>query len=131
MIFFAFSVNINMIRWKCMTAIWRAKISSMITLCGWLKWLQTLLGLGMKFLFENVLFLAWFKFNISCSHIYFVSNPSIEGDTPFVSIKSSDEVYCQEMSNAPTTSVTANIKEQVHYNTWRAVEAIYKSLNVL
>lgn len=59
-----------------------------------------------------------------------ISDPSIEGDTPFVSCKSSNEIFCQEISNAPTSSITYDIKEQLRYNTWQEIEEIYNGLNI-
>lgn len=56
------------------------------------------------------------------------SNPSLEGDTPFKACGSSDVIYCQEISNSPRSSVTDNIKEQLHYETWREIENIYNNL---
>lgn len=65
------------------------------------------------------------------SNILYSSNPSIEGDTPFQSSESQDEIFCQEISNDPTSSVTTNIKEQLHYDTWREIEQIYKKLQIV
>lgn len=56
------------------------------------------------------------------------SNPSIEGDTPFKPCKSSTDIFCQEISNNPKSSVTNNIKEQLHFDTWREIEQTYKEL---
>lgn len=57
------------------------------------------------------------------------SDPSIGGDTPFKSCRSSNEIYCQEVSNSIKTSVTNNIKEQLHYDVWLEIENLYKTLN--
>lgn len=54
----------------------------------------------------------------------------MEGDTPFKSCKSSEETFCQEISNKPKSSVTNDIKERLHYDTWREVEEIYKRLKI-
>lgn len=56
-------------------------------------------------------------------------DPSIEGDTPFKSCKSADEIYCQEVSNEPKSRVITNIKEEFHYDAWRKIDAIYNGLN--
>lgn len=56
------------------------------------------------------------------------SNPSIEGNTPFESCKSSYEIFCQEFSNEPVTRVTIDIMNQLHYDVWQEIEEIYKSL---
>ena len=56
------------------------------------------------------------------------SDPSIDGDTPFKSSKSSDEIYCQDISNDPKYRTTTNIKEQLHYDIWREIEEDYKHL---
>lgn len=60
-----------------------------------------------------------------------IRNPSIEDDTPFKSCKSSTEVFCQEISNDPKSSVTNNIKEQLHYDTWRDIEETYNGLRIV
>lgn len=60
-----------------------------------------------------------------------ISNPTLEGDTPFASCKSSTEIYCQEISNEPKSSTTNNIKEQLRYDTWREIEEIYKNLRIV
>lgn len=52
----------------------------------------------------------------------FNSDPSIDGDTPFKSCQSENEIFCQEISNEPKSSVTYDIKKQLHYDTWREVE---------
>lgn len=54
------------------------------------------------------------------------SDPSIEGDIPFKSCKSSDELYCNEISNDPKIRITTDIKKQLHYDTWREVEEVYQ-----
>lgn len=61
----------------------------------------------------------------------FYSDPSIEGDAPFRSCLSSDEIFCQEISNDPKTNTITDIKEQLHYNVWREVEKIYDSLKIM
>lgn len=52
------------------------------------------------------------------------------GDTPFIPCKSSDEIYCQEISNQPFSHVTHDIKDQLHYTTWREIEEIYHGLKI-
>lgn len=54
------------------------------------------------------------------------SDPSIDSDTPFKSCKSSDKIFSQEISNHRKSQVMDDIKEQLHYETWREVERIYK-----
>lgn len=63
------------------------------------------------------------EFNVS----YF-SNPSIESDTPFLPCESKQKIFCQEISNEPISTVTTNITEQLHYDTWREIEQIYNEL---
>lgn len=58
------------------------------------------------------------------------SDPSIEGDTPFKPCKSTTEMFCQEISNNSTSSVTTNIMEQLHYNTWREIEQSYRKVKI-
>lgn len=60
--------------------------------------------------------------------IFHVRNPSIEGDTPFKSCETPNEIYCQEISNDPTSSVATNIREQFHYNSWREIEETCKEV---
>lgn len=55
-------------------------------------------------------------------------NPSLGNDTPSKSCKSETEIHCQEISNEPNSSVTTNIKEQLHFERWREIEEIYKNL---
>lgn len=55
----------------------------------------------------------------------------MEGDTPFEPCKSSDETFCQEISNDPKSSVAKDIKQQIRYDTWREVEEIYKRLKIV
>lgn len=71
---------------------------------------------GLKFMYEII-------------YLFMHSDPSIEGDTPFKSSKSSDEIYCQEISNEPKSHVTTNIKEQFHYDAWNEIAGIYQNLN--
>ena len=52
------------------------------------------------------------------------SDPSIDGDTPFKSCRSGNEIFCQEISNEPRSRVTNDIKQQLHYDTWREIEEI-------
>lgn len=52
------------------------------------------------------------------------SYPSIKGDVPFKSCKSSDEIFCQDLTNETRTSVTYDIKRQMHYFTWREIDEI-------
>lgn len=56
-----------------------------------------------------------------------ISHPSIEGDTPFKSSKSPNEIFCHEITNEPKTKILTDIKEQLHYETWREVEEIYRN----
>lgn len=56
------------------------------------------------------------------------SNPSIKGDTPFQPCTSTDDIFCQEITNSPKSSTTLNIKQQLHYDTWRDIEQFYKQL---
>lgn len=59
---------------------------------------------------------------------YFRSDPSVDGDVPFKSSKSANEIYCQEVSNRPFTHVTYDVKDHLHYDTWREIEKIYHDL---
>lgn len=70
------------------------------------------------------------NYGSSNSAVLYSSDPSIEGETPFKSSPSSDEIFCQEMSNEPGTRTTLNIKEQLHYGVWREIEEIYKGLKI-
>lgn len=56
------------------------------------------------------------------------SNPSIDGNTPFIPCTSQTELFCQEINNSPKLSVTTNIKEQLHFDTWHEIETTYKNL---
>lgn len=64
------------------------------------------------------------------SFFKFESNPTIENDTPFEPCKSSTEIYCQEITNHNKTAVSNDILQQLHYDTWRSIEEIYKSLPI-
>lgn len=66
--------------------------------------------------------------NIWICAIHNSSDPSIEGDTFYERIESPHEIFIQEITNHPKSTVTTNIVEQLHYDTWREVETIYKSL---
>ncbi|KAJ6639602.1 Cholinesterase [Pseudolycoriella hygida] len=55
------------------------------------------------------------------------TDPSVEGDTSFKPIVSSEEVFCQEMTNDPVSTTTTDIMEQLQYETWREVELIYQT----
>lgn len=57
-------------------------------------------------------------------------DPSIEGDTPFISCKSSDEIYCQEISNDPKSRVITDIKKQFHHDAWTKINKIYQRLKI-
>lgn len=59
---------------------------------------------------------------------FFCSDPSVEGDVPFKSSNSENEIYCQEISNRPFSHVINDIKDHLHYNTWREIEEIYHGL---
>lgn len=63
-------------------------------------------------------------------YLFIQSDPSIEGDTPFKSCKSFDEIYCQEISNHPKSHVTTNIKQQFHYDAWNEINEIYLKLGI-
>lgn len=52
------------------------------------------------------------------------SDPSIEGDTPFKSCRSSNEIFCQELTNEPKTRTINDIKNQMHYDLWREIESV-------
>lgn len=54
------------------------------------------------------------------------SDPSIEGDTPFKSCESPNEIFCQEISNEPKSHVTYSILERLHYYVWHEIEEIFK-----
>lgn len=53
--------------------------------------------------------------------------PSSEGDTPFKSCTSSTDIFCQEINDDLVSTVTTDIKDQLHYDTWREIEQIYKN----
>ena len=63
-------------------------------------------------------------------NLKYFSDPSIEGDTPFKSTNSIDELFCQEVSNELKTSVTYEIREQLKYDVWHEIDEIYKSLRL-
>lgn len=52
----------------------------------------------------------------------------MEKDTPFRNCKSPNEVFCQEITIDEKSTVTTDITEQLHYNTWREVEDIYNQI---
>lgn len=52
------------------------------------------------------------------------SDPSVKDDTPFKSCKSSQEIFCQDVSNEPRTRVMYDIKEQIHYDLWSDIDDI-------
>ncbi|KAG4071890.1 hypothetical protein HA402_006051 [Bradysia odoriphaga] len=56
-------------------------------------------------------------------------NPSIENDTPFKAITSQNDLFCQEITNDPKSSVTTDIKDQFHYDTWREIEETYRRIS--
>lgn len=56
------------------------------------------------------------------------SDPTIKCYTPFESCKSSSEIFCTEITNDPYSTITTDIKKQLHYETWRKVEKIYNNL---
>lgn len=68
------------------------------------------------------MFLKLFLF--FCKFPNFISDPSIDGDTPFKSCRSENEIFCQEISNEPKSSVTDDILIKMHYDTWREIEKI-------
>lgn len=57
------------------------------------------------------------------------SDPSIEGDTPFKSCKSEDEIYCQEVSNEVKTHITYDVKKQLQYELYREIDEILSLKN--
>lgn len=57
------------------------------------------------------------------------SDPSIEGDTPFKSSSSIDDIYCQDVANELKTSVMYDIRQQKHYDVWHEIDEVYKRLN--
>lgn len=57
------------------------------------------------------------------------SDPTIEQQTPFKNCKSSDKIFCTDISNNLKSFVMTDIKKQFHYDTWLEVEKIYKSIN--
>lgn len=59
--------------------------------------------------------------------LYF-SDPSIDGGTRFQSCQSSDEIFCQEITNESKSLTTVDIKEQLHYDVWREIEEIYDEI---
>lgn len=69
------------------------------------------------------------QFLLSCSmHIILIPrNPSIEGDTPFRSCTSPSKIYCHEISNNLSASITTDILEQTHYSTWWEIESSYRN----
>lgn len=57
-------------------------------------------------------------------HFHHQRDPSIDGDTPFKSCRSANEIYCQELANELKTHVMSDIKEQLHYDVWQDVERV-------
>lgn len=57
-------------------------------------------------------------------HILDIRDPSIKSDTPFKSCKSSDEIFCQDVSNEPKMRITYDIKKRLHYDLWREIDEI-------
>lgn len=57
-----------------------------------------------------------------------LSNPSVEGDTPFKSSTSTNEIFAQDITNEPKSSLVTDIMEQIHFNTWKEIDDIYAKL---
>ncbi|XP_055312058.1 esterase B1-like isoform X2 [Sitodiplosis mosellana] len=57
-------------------------------------------------------------------------NPSVEGDTPFMSSTSPDEILSQDITNDPNSSLVTNIMDQLHFNTWKQIDDSYKRLKI-
>ena len=60
-----------------------------------------------------------------------ISDPSVEGDTPFKSCRSEYQIFCQEISDEPNSRVIDDIKQQLRYDTWREIEEIMMIRNEL
>lgn len=58
------------------------------------------------------------------------SDPSMEGDTPFKSSISTDEIFSQDIENDPKTIVVTNILEQTHFSTWKQIDDTYQKLKI-
>ena len=101
----------------------------MTWLCEMYKEWPTLHDMGKIFFWT---FLTKFDWDavIHTDFFEYFSDPSIEGDIPFKSCQSSDEIYCHEVSNEPKTRITTNIKKQLNYDMWREIDDIYKNLNI-
>lgn len=39
-----------------------------------------------------------------------------------------DEIYCTEISNEPKSTITTDIRKQLHYDTWREIDKILASV---
>lgn len=130
---FCLLVVMSLTIWKCMISIWNRKMRHLTQLCEWWRLSRILPELGNFdwFLSTPSPFQMFFHiYNlISCSSVN-SSNPSIEDDTPFRSCTSPNDIFCQEISNNPKSSVAANIKEQLHYDTCREIEEIYKESKI-
>ncbi|XP_055325786.1 esterase B1-like [Sitodiplosis mosellana] len=57
-------------------------------------------------------------------------NPSVEGDTPFMSSTSPDKILGQDITNDPNSSLVTNIMDQLHFNTWKQIADSYKRLKI-
>ncbi|XP_031623525.1 esterase B1-like [Contarinia nasturtii] len=53
-------------------------------------------------------------------------NPSIEGDTPFKSSTSTEEIFSQDITNDSKTTLVTDIMDQLHFDTWKEIEDTYK-----
>lgn len=56
------------------------------------------------------------------------SDPSVEGDTPFKSSMSPNEMFTQDITNEPKSSIVTNILEQINFDTWKAIDGTYEQL---
>lgn len=111
-----------------MKSIWKTKTKSITWSCGGWKWSQTSHATGeCQHKFQLC---ATSPLLICICFIYLTRNPSIEGDTPFKSCKSSSEIYGQEISNKPKSYPIADIRKLYHLDTWNKIEAIYRRLKI-
>lgn len=61
-----------------------------------------------------------------------IRNPSVEGDTPYKSSTSPDEMFAQDVTNDIKSKLVTNIMDQMHYNTWENIlDIFYKRKSLL
>ncbi|XP_055312060.1 uncharacterized protein LOC129574291 [Sitodiplosis mosellana] len=55
-------------------------------------------------------------------------NPSVEGDTPFMSSTSPDKIFSQDITNDPNSSLMTDLMQQTHFNTWEQIDDTHQKL---